>query len=108
MSDDFALMQRAKAIAEAALPCPRCGAMPDIDMGLMDAPFPPGEEGLSCPTVLSGLPGIPEQHCGVYSVGLFAWNLRPRFFTEPGAVVRSRVTIGFITSSSLGAGGDDV
>lgn len=64
-------------MSEAPKPCPKCGNLPEIDRGLSDAPFPPGEELVQCMTVIVAVPGIPDQSCGVSSIGVKAWNYRP-------------------------------
>lgn len=54
------------------LPCPFCGAEPWVDSGLSDAPFPPGEEWVSCPTVHLN----PDHTCGAFQIGIDRWNTR--------------------------------
>lgn len=58
------------------LPCPFCGAMPEVDLGFSDAPYPPGHEFISCPTVFINVPGGPDQSCGAHAQGAAAWNRR--------------------------------
>lgn len=58
------------------LPCPFCGAMPEVDLGFSDAPYPPGHEFISCPTVFINVPGGPDQSCGAHAQGAWAWNRR--------------------------------
>ena len=58
------------------IPCPRCGMMPEIDTGFSDAPYPPGQEYVSCPGVRVGIPGVVDQSCGTHAIGVAAWNYR--------------------------------
>jgi len=66
---------RVRRIAKHLLPCPKCGAAPQVDLGLADAQYPPGQEFISCATVIEG-PEIPLQSCGVHAIGAAAWNRR--------------------------------
>lgn len=68
--------RRASAIAKTLLPCPKCGCPPQVDVGLLDAPFEPGFEFIYCNRVLSGISGVLEQSCGTSSQGAAAWNWR--------------------------------
>lgn len=71
-----ALNRRANKLAKTLLPCPKCGGAPEIDLGLLDAAYAEGEEYISCPTMVIGIPGVMDQNCGVYAFGAFAWNRR--------------------------------
>ncbi|MES2667421.1 MAG: hypothetical protein V4712_15085 [Pseudomonadota bacterium] len=66
-------MSKADALTTELLPCPFCGAQPTVDCGLSDAPFPDGQEFISCPTVRLG---VFDQGCGASAVGAAAWNNR--------------------------------
>lgn len=72
-----AAWRRQRRIARTLLPCPKCGCAPEVDTGLLDAPFPPGQEMIWCPRYFDG-PDIPLQSCGVHSIGAAAWNWRYR------------------------------
>jgi hypothetical protein len=67
--------RRVRRILAHLLPCPKCGAMPQVDLGFLDAPYPPGHETIYCATVIEG-PEIPMQTCGVHAIGAAAWNRR--------------------------------
>jgi hypothetical protein len=69
--------RRARALAKTLLPCPKCGEAPDVDVGLLDAQYPAGEEFISCPAVLSI--GDDMQSCGTSSIGAAHWNFRRVF-----------------------------
>lgn len=66
---------RVRRITKYLLPCPKCGATPQVDLGFADTPFPPGHEFIHCATVIEG-PDIPIQGCGVHAIGASAWNRR--------------------------------
>jgi hypothetical protein len=67
--------RRQAAIRKTLLPCPKCGTNPEVDTGLLDAPYEPGFEFIWCPRIIIA-PGIPDQGCGCYSQGAAAWNWR--------------------------------
>lgn len=69
-----ALNRRARKLAKTLLPCPKCGERPHIDYGFLDAPYPPGEEYISCPAVHEV--GGNLASCGVSSIGAAHWNFR--------------------------------
>ncbi len=66
--------RRRRALAKTLLPCPKCGEVPEIDFGFLDAPYPPGEEFISCPAVYE-VDGQ-TMSCGVTSIGAQHWNFR--------------------------------
>lgn len=70
-----ACARRARRILARLLPCPKCGAKPQVDLGFVDAPYAPGHELIHCATVVEG-PDIPMQTCGVHAIGASAWNRR--------------------------------
>lgn len=74
--------RRVRRILAHLLACPKCGAMPQVDLGLVDAPYAPGREFIACATVIEG-PDIPMQSCGVHAIGAAAWNRR--FVPDGGA-----------------------
>ena len=69
-----ALSRRERALAKTLLPCPKCGERPEVCFGLLDAPYPPGEEFISCPAVLI-IDGLAVS-CGTLSTGAAHWNFR--------------------------------
>ena len=71
-----AALRRVRKIRTLAKPCPKCGAMPEVDLGFLDAPYAEGQERISCPVYLIGIPGIPDQACDTHSTGVAAWNWR--------------------------------
>jgi hypothetical protein len=71
-----AAWRRQAMIGKTLLPCPKCGNTPVVDLGFADAPHQPGQEFIHCPTYIIGVPGIPDQACGVHSIGAAAWNWR--------------------------------
>ena len=72
--------RRVQRIQAHLLPCPKCGAVPVVDLGFCDAPYAPGHEFISCATVIEAA-DIPMQTCGVHAIGAAAWNRR---FTPDG------------------------
>lgn len=67
--------RRVRRILTHLLPCPKCGAVPQVDLGFVDAPYAPGHEFIHCATVIEA-PDIPMQTCGVHATGAAAWNRR--------------------------------
>jgi len=67
--------RRAQRIQAHLLPCPKCGAVPQVDLGFCDAPYAPGHEFIHCATVIEAA-DIPMQTCGVHAIGAAAWNRR--------------------------------
>ena len=87
------------------IPCPRCGMMPEIDTGFSDAPYPPGQEYVSCPGVRVGIPGVVDQSCGTFAIGVAAWNYRaiPAADARPvqdDAASRRRKLLGYMDDKS--------
>lgn len=67
--------RRVRRILARLLPCPKCGAMPQVDLGFANAPYAPGHELIHCATVIEAV-DIPIQTCGVHAIGAAAWNRR--------------------------------
>lgn len=66
---------RVRRILVHLLPCPKCGATPQVDLGFCDAPYAPGHEFIHCATFIETA-DIPAQTCGVHAIGAAAWNRR--------------------------------
>jgi len=62
------------------LPCPFCGGVAQIDTGLSDAPFSPGEEHVYCTTVFLNSPT--DSSCGASQSGVGNWNRRAAWNTR--------------------------